>query len=331
MNAPKKATAVAHPNIALIKYWGNRNHALRLPANDSISITLAGLETVTTVTLDESLDEDEFVLDSVRVSDQPHRRVSEHLEILRGLAGSRLHAHVESSNDFPAASGIASSASAFAALTLAGAAAYGLELDRQTLSRLARRGSGSASRSIYGGYVQLHAGEVDEQAFSEQIAAPDHWPLQDLIAVVSREHKSVGSSAGHRLAETSPLQAARILDAPRRISTCRDAIREKDFEVLAAIVEQDSNLMHAVMQTCSPPLLYWEPQTVAIMHAVPRWREQGLEVCYTVDAGPNVHCLCTQESCAAVEKRLSAMPGVIQILRSGPGAGARLVGSAHSG
>jgi diphosphomevalonate decarboxylase len=319
-----KATAVAHPNIALIKYWGNRDHDLRLPANASISITLNGLETVTTVTLDDTLRGDEVVLYGAPAPEDAQLRVSEHLNILRGLAGSQLHARVESTNDFPAGSGIASSASAFAALTLAGASAYGLELNPRSLSRLARRGSGSASRSIFGGYVELHTGEQDEQAFSEQVAPPEHWPLEDLIAVVSHEHKNVGSSKGHRRAETSPIQAARVIDAPRRISACREAILARDFKALALIVEQDSNLMHAVMQTSTPPLLYWKPETVSIMHAVQRWRSEGLDVCYTIDAGPNVHCLCTQESSAVVEQKLAEMQGVLQILKATPGSGARL-------
>jgi diphosphomevalonate decarboxylase len=330
VHKPMKATALAHPNIALIKYWGNRDHTLRIPANGSISITLGGLETVTTVALDESLGEDEFVLDGVQANKRARQRVGEHLDVLRSLTGSQIHARVESVNDFPAGGGIASSASAFAALTLAGASAYDLELDRPSLSRLARRGSGSASRSMFGGYVQLHTGEEDADAFSEQIAPPDHWPLVDLIAVVSQKHKRVGSTMGHRLAESSPLQPARVADASRRVAVCREAIQEKDFKALAEIVEQDSNMMHAVMQTSSPPLLYWRPETVALMLAVQKWREQGLDVCYTVDAGPNVHCLCTLESSAAVEQMLAEVRGVEEILKTKPGSGARLLPSLES-
>ena len=319
------ASAVASPNIALIKYWGNRDHKLRLPSNGSISLTLGGLETRTTVTFDETLPFDHLTVEGSQPNNSALVRVSEHLDRIRHLAGIHTPARVESRNNFPAGVGVASSASAFAALTLAGTAAADLSLTPQELSRLARLGSGSACRSIFGGYVEWYAGETDTDSHAEPLAPPEHWDLIDLIAVISREHKGVGSTQGHTLADTSPLQSARVADAPRRLDICREALLQHDFPTLASIVEQDSNLMHAVMFTSIPALIYWLPTTIKVMQAVTTWRAEGLEVCYTIDAGPNVHCLCTKQHADQVEERLSHLTGVIDLLRAHPGGPASVI------
>jgi diphosphomevalonate decarboxylase len=146
----------------------------------------------------------------------------------------------------------------------------------------------------------------------------------DCIALVSREEKPTSSSTGHFLAETSTLQAARIADAPRRLSLCRESILERDFDKLAEVVELDSNLMHAVMVTSTPPVLYWQPATVMIMHAVQAWRKEGIPVCFTIDAGPNVHVLCPGEQAESVVNHLRQLPGVIQVLAAHPGGPAML-------
>ncbi len=321
----RTASAVANPNIALIKYWGNRDHELRLPSNGSISLTLGGLETRTTVTFDETLPSDRLTVDGSQPNNSALVRVSEHLDRIRHLAGIHTPARVESRNNFPTGVGIASSASAFAALTLAGTAAADLSLNPKELSRLARLGSGSACRSIFGGYVEWYAGETHADSHAEPLAPPEHWDLIDLIAVISREHKGIGSTQGHTLADTSPLQSARVTDALRRLNICRDALLHRDFPTLASVVEQDSNLMHAVMFTSIPALIYWSPTTIEVMQAVTTWRAEGLEVCYTIDAGPNVHCLCTKQYADQVEERLGHLPGVIDLLRAHPGGPASVI------
>lgn len=318
------AAAIAHPNIAFIKYWGNRDHALRLPANGSISMNLAGLETRTVVTWDEG-EEDRLWLNGLLVEGAAQQRVTAFLDIVRQLAGFHLRASVRSENNFPAGAGIASSASAFAALALAATAAAGLDLDAVALSRLARRGSGSACRSVPGGFVEWLAGSGDKDSFAVSIAPPEHWPLVDVIAVISTAHKETGSTEGHALAATSPLQAARLADTPRRLEICRRAILQRDFEAFAEVVEQDSTLMHAVMMTSSPPLFYWQPTTLAVLHAVRRARQGGLAVCATVDAGPNVHLICEKESAPAVLQLLGDIPGIQQVYLAPVGEGARLV------
>lgn len=321
------ATAIACSNIALIKYWGNRDERLRLPANGSISMNLEGLTTRTRVTFAPRLQADRLWLNREEIQGEGRRRVSAFLDIVREWAGLRWYAEVESENSFPTGAGIASSASAFAALAVAAAHAAGLRLSERDLSRLARRGSGSACRSIPGGFVEWQVGESDADSFAFSLASPEHWALCDCIALVSTEHKAVGSTQGHALAVTSPLQSARLADAPRRLEECRRALRERDFERLARVVELDSDLMHAVMMTSFPPLLYWQPATVEIIHQVRRWRREGLAACYTIDAGPNVHVLCPQETAAEVQLRLQQIPGVRQVLSARPGGAARLLTS----
>lgn len=321
----KSSTAVAHPNIALIKYWGNRDHNLRLPSNGSISMTLAGLETQTTVEFDSHLSGDLLRINGKEASQNAADRVSAHLDHIRDLAGIPHYAKVTSSSNFPIAAGIASSSSAFAALTLAAAHSAGLDLDVQTLSRIARLGSGSASRSIFGGFVEWDAGTGDDDSFSQPLASGEDWKLTDLIALVDPSEKPYGSTQGHKFAESSPLQAARVADTPRRLALCREAIENKDFNLLGKIVELDSNLMHSVMQTSTPALRYWTPETVRIMQSVELWRSEKLEVCYTIDAGPNVHCLCTSSSVSEVKTRLKKVPGVQMVLTCNPGTAAHLL------
>jgi diphosphomevalonate decarboxylase len=319
------ATAVAHPNIAFVKYWGNRDERLRIPANGSISMTLEGLETRTKVEFLPDLEGDQLTINSRPVRGESLNRVSRLLDRVRKWSGMTDRARVTSKNNFPMGSGIASSASAFAALSLAASSAAGLSFTEKELSRLARTGSGSACRSIPGGFVEWQAGAEHENSYAVSFAGPKHWDLVDLVTVISHGHKRTGSTEGHRLADTSPLQAARVADAPRRLNLCRTAILKKDFETFAGIVEQDSNLMHAVMMTSQPPLFYWQPGTVKIMREVKKWRQEGVPVCFTIDAGPNVHVLCLEKDAKLLEKRLKGMPEVEDIFPTFPGGGAYLL------
>src|SRR3972149_624358 len=319
------ATAQAFPNIAFIKYWGNRDAHFRIPSNASISMNLGGLETRTQVTFDPALKNDQLTLNGKPQSGKSLERVSAVLDLVRQMAALQRFARVESNNNFPTGVGIASSASAFAALSLAASAAAGLALSEAELSRLARRGSGSACRSVPGGFVEWQAGEDDLTSSAFSIASPGHWDLSDCIAIVSQAPKPTGSTEGHALAASSPLQAARLADTPRRLDFCRRAILDRDFEAFAEVVEQDCHLMHAVMITSTPPLLYWQPATLAVMQAVMDWRKNGLPVCYTIDAGPNVHVLCPTASAAQVISGLTLITGVEKGLAARPGGPTHLV------
>jgi diphosphomevalonate decarboxylase len=221
--------------------------------------------------------------------------------------------------------GIASSAAAFAALALAASAAAGLKLSERELSRLARQGSGSACRSVPAGFVEWQVGETEQDSYAYSIAGPEHWDLVDCVAVVATGHKPVGSTEGHALAGSSPLQSARVADTPRRLEVCRQAIQTRDFGALAEMIELDSNLMHAVMMTSQPPLFYWQPASLMIMNEVCAWRQAGLPAAYTLDAGPNVHVICEAAAAAAVRERLLNMPGVQTVFSARPGGPAHLL------
>src|SRR5688572_15239895 len=319
------ATAQASPNIAFIKYWGNRDNALRIPMNGSISMNLDGLYTRTTVSFQPSLPFDELIINGHEVMGAGLERVSYILDIVRGMANIHERSEIISENNFPSGAGIASSASAFAALALAGSKATGLNLSEQELSRLARRGSGSASRSIPSGFVEWQAGTSDEDSFAFSIASPDHWKLADCIAIVSTAHKKTGSTEGHYIASTSPLQTARIADAPRRLELCRKAILNRDFGAFASIVELDSDMLHAVMMTSTPALHYWKPASLDIMQSVRQWMEEGMQVCYTVDAGANVHVICPETEAPIIDKRLRELNGVENVLIARAGGAAQIV------
>lgn len=317
-----KATACACSNIAFIKYWGNRDDSLRIPVNGSISMNLEGLYTRTTITFDPALSADSALVDGHKMSGGGMSRISHHLDQVRQRAGVQTRAHLESQSNFPAGVGIASSASAFAALSLAAVKALNLHLSESELSALARLGSGSASRSIPAGFVEWFAGDSHETSYATSIAPADHWALVDVVALVSKTHKATGSTEGHHTAATSPLQTARVADAPRRLDLCRNALLNRDFEAFAKVVEQDSDIMHAIMMTGTPALFYWQPATLAIMAEVRHLRSSGIPVLYTIDAGPNVHCLCLKEYADQVDQAVRGLPGVLDTLRAGVGQGA---------
>lgn len=306
----QRATARAHPNIAFIKYWGNRDDSLRLPANSSFSMNLDGLHTETTVVWDAGLPADTLTLNGAVEGGATLARVSRQMDAIRRRLGLSACAAVTSANNFPTGAGIASSASSFAALTVAAVAAAGAQLSERELTTLARLGSGSAARSVPTGFVEWYAADRHEDSYAESIASPDYWNLVDVVAVVSRQHKEVGSTAGHSSAHTSELQPARVAAAEDRLVACKEAFLARDFAAFAEVVERDSNLMHAVMMTSRPPLFYWQPASLDVMAQVRRWRADGLSVCYTLDAGPNVHCICVASDAGTVVDGLKTMPGV---------------------
>lgn len=320
-----RAIAEAGANIALTKYWGNADPNRRIPANDSVSITLDRTRTVTAAAFRPDLPEDEVTVDGRPLAGPARERVSRHLDLLRERAGVSWRARVVSRNNFPAGAGIAASASGFAALTLAGAAALGLDLSPRDLSILARRGSGSAARSVFGGFVLLHTGERDEDAFAEPLYGPDWWDIRDLIVVVSRAEKAVPSSEGHHLAPTSALHRARTARVAELNRQLLDALARRDFTALGQAAEEDALLMHAVMMTSRPSLIYWLPETVAVIHWVQARRQAGIPVYFTIDAGPNVHVLTLPPYADRLQADLWALPGVQDVIPCRPGPSASII------
>ena len=320
--------AQAQPNIALIKYWGKRDTALNLPATGSLSVTLDALWTRTRVEFDPSLKGDEL-----RLNDTPAPtalpRVSACLDSLRALAGVETRAHIESHNNFPTAAGLASSASGFAALVVAASAALDLRLGRRILSSLARRGSGSAARSLFGGYVLLTTRRSGSglDATPRALLPGKDWPLEMVIAVTSRSAKPVGSRAGMEISRrTSPFYDEWVANADADLAIAQAAVLAHDFAALAAVSEHNCLKMHAVMMSSRPPLMYWNAATLECMHRIRDLRERdGLRVFFTVDAGPQVKAVCVPEDAERIAKALADVPGVATILRSRLGEGARLL------
>lgn len=327
-DAALEAVALARPNIALVKYWGKRDAALNLPAGGSISITLQSLRTRTRVRFDRDRSDDAIALDGRDPVAAPER-VRRCLDVVRRRAGVSLPALVESENNFPAGAGLASSSSGYAALVVAAAAALRLDLDARELSAIARRGSGSAARSIFGGFVEMSPGvRADgEDACAAQLLAPFDWPLDVVIAVTSREAKRVGSSAGmERTRATSPFYPAWLAAGAEDLAKARLAIARRDFRALAEISERNCLAMHAAMLGCQPPLVYMNDVTLECMHLVRVLRNgDGLATFFTVDAGPQVKAVCLPEDAPRVAAALRRVPGVLTVLTSALGEGAAVI------
>lgn len=320
------AKAIAPANIAFIKYWGKRDAQLNLPTNDSISMNLSNARTVTEVEFSTDFRRDKFWLNGKKRDGNELEKVSRQLDRIAEQAGKkRLFAKVESENSFPTGSGIASSASGFAALTVAAASALQLELTEQELSILARQGSGSACRSIPDGFVKWNQGESDESSFAVSLFPPEYWLIHDLIAIVDENRKQMTSSEGHELAPTSPLFASRLEYLPGAIGEIERAFSQKDFTCFGEIIEAEALSMHAVMMTSQPSLLYWSSNTVALMQAIRQWRKEGVEAYFTIDAGPNVHIICEDKNAVTVKEKLLTFPGVGSVLDNLPTEGAKLI------
>lgn len=323
-----KATCRAYANIAFVKYWGVVDANLNLPANGSLSMTLSHAHATTTVAWTDgppAREADIVVIDDKEQSGSVYRRTVSHLDRIRTAIGVNWPARVESRNSFPASAGIASSASGFCALTVAACQALAAGgqhdvPDRLHQARLARRASGSACRSFQGGFVEWSAGGDDSTSVACQVAGPDHWPLYDVVAVLDAGPKSVSSHDGHRLAATSPLQKERVRQVQSHLNAARSAIHARDLKTLGAISERDAMLMHAVMVSSEPPLLFLSTRSVALMRQIRDWRlQEGLEVYFTVDAGPNLHVLCNEADVGEVSHRLARGTSVQDILVNGPG------------
>jgi len=326
--AQMDAVAEAHPNIALVKYWGKRDRALNLPAVPSLSITLDRLWTRTRVRFDVAFEEDRLELNGT-CAPRELERVRPTLDRLRSLAGCELAAHVESSNNFPTAAGLASSASGFAALVVAAAGALELPLDATRLSELARRGSGSAARSIFGGFVEMRHGERPDgsDAVARPLLPPREWPLEVVVAVTDAAPKAVTSTDGmEHAAATSDFHEAWVSGAASDLEAARAAVLARDFEQLAAVSEASCLKMHATALAARPGLLYWNGATVEAMHAVRQLRRAGTPVFFTVDAGPQLKAVCLPGRAESVAAALGDMPGVRETLVCGLGGDAHVLG-----
>ena len=321
-----RATAVAHPNIALIKYWGKSDVEQNIPAVGSLSITLDGLTTATSVSFDSDFEEDEFLLGG-RAAPKMASRVTRCLDLVRERVDVQTRARVESGNDFPTAAGLASSASGFAALVTAADAALGAAIPRVELADLTRRASGSAARSLFGGFVELSLTPGGPRSTeTRQILGPSDWPLRVVVAVTEAGPKEIGSTEGMvRTERTSPYYEGWVKSSEEDLAEARSAIARRDFDALAEVSESSCLKMHAVMMSARPGLVYWNGATVECIRRVRKLRADGAPVFFTVDAGPQVKAVCASEAFDRVAAELAAIEGVQQVLASGLGEGARVV------
>jgi len=323
------ACATAHPNIALAKYWGKIDVAANLPAVPSLSMTLDSMSTTTSVGFGPGLDNDRVVINGRTASEAEAKRVTALLDRVRMAAGVRTRAWVETANDFPTGSGLASSASGFAALALAATKAAGLEWDSAKVSNLARNSSASAARSIFGGFVTLAAGTPGLQFLAaEPIATTAEWPVAISVVITTFQPKETGSTAGmtHTQA-TSPYYGAWVERARVLFERARRAVLARDLRALGTCAEESAYAMHACAMAAAPPLVYLSSVTLAVIERVRGLRRAGTPAYVTMDAGPQVKVLSSAADAAEIASILRDVHGVEKVLvaRPGPAASVKLI------
>ena len=328
----RRAIAEARTNIALVKYWGKRDAALNLPAVGSLSLTLEGLSTRTEVRFDAALGADALTLNGTIETGPALTKVSRFLDLVRAEAGMPNRAHVTSANNFPTAAGLASSASAFAALALAATRALGLGLDDRALSVLARRGSGSAARSIHGGLVRMHRGGAADgrDSFAEPVArgSAEAMDLRMVLGITQKGPKETLSTDGMRhTAETSPYFAAWVASSEPDLADATAAIARGDLEALGVVTERSALTMHASALAARPAVLYFAGATIEGYRAIVAMRKTGLPAWFTCDAGPHVKALTDGKHAEEIARRLAEVPGVIETIVCRPGKAAEVVES----
>ncbi|MEK9178495.1 MAG: diphosphomevalonate decarboxylase, partial [Patescibacteria group bacterium] len=287
------------------------------------SMNLSGLQTTTTVEFNEKFNQDEITITGVK-EDLKNNRAVKHLGRIRSMAKIDLKAKVVTKNNFPTGTGLSSSASGFAALTVASSKAAGLKLSEKDLSILARQGSGSACRSIPDGIVEWLDGNTSDTSYAVSIFPPDYFDIADVTAVVSTEKKFLPTSEGQKTAKTSPFFEKRLQGINGEIREIKNAIKEKDFTKFGEIVEKEALEFHSILFTSSPPLFYWTPQTVLVMKQVQALRRDGLESYFTINTGQDIHVICQKNDAEKVSKKLSALSEVNNVIVNYPARGAYL-------
>lgn len=319
-----KSTAIAPSNIALTKYWGRKDEILRLPENGSIAISLSNLLTTTTVEFSPRFKKDTITINGGGVEEGEAERVIKHLDRVRKMANTSLKAKVVSNNNFPSGTGLSSSASGFAALSLGASNAVGLELSEKELSILARQGSGSACRSIPSGFVEWLDGDTSESSYATQIFPPNYWKIADVVAVVSTGKKEVSTSKGMQSAQSSPFMEVRLSHIKEKNKKLKKLIKEKNFEEFGELIEAEALELHTIMLTQRPALIYWTPGTLQIMKLVAHWRADGIPVYFTINTGQDIHLIVEQKNVEKLKAKLKKLDFVKNIIVNTPGEGTRL-------
>jgi len=319
-----KATAVAPSNIAFIKYWGKKDEDLKIPENGSVSMNLSNLLTTTTVEFSPEFKKDTMIINSENDYKESNKVIKQ-LDLIRKRANLFQKAKVVSINNFPAGTGLSSSASGFAALTLAATKAAGLNLGEKELSIFARQGSGSACRSIPDGFVEWLDGGTSDTSYAISLYSPDYWKIVDIVAIVSREKKDISSTDGQKFASTSPLFKTRLNNINKKIKRFKESLETRNFTQFGQIIEEEALELHAIMLTSIPSLIYWLPETLKIMKLVKKWRTDGLETYFTVNTGQDIHLIIEEKNKKKLVEKLKKIKEVKNIIVNQPANGARLV------
>ncbi|MBN2529350.1 MAG: diphosphomevalonate decarboxylase [Deltaproteobacteria bacterium] len=320
----KTVEARAHANVALVKYFGKRDLALNLPAAPSVSITLSPLNTVTRMSFTDN-DSDEIWLGDTLADSKFSTRISNYLYIFRELSGEHRGVRISTQNNFPTAAGLASSASGFAALAKGAARLFGLNLSEAEMSALARRGSGSAARSICDGFVVWHRGEKADgsDSFAQSIAPANHWDVRVLVGVTTTGPKDIGSTfAMERTRLLSPYYQPWIQTTHVNAAEAVDAIEQKDIEKLGEITEYSALAMHGAMMATEPPIVFLKGTTLDVFHLTRQLRKEGIGAYFTCDAGPQPKVLCEAKDVMTVEQRLREFPGILDVIHCSVATGA---------
>lgn len=319
-----KATAVAPSNIAFIKYWGKKDEVLRLPENGSISMCLSNLLTTTTVEFSSGYKDDTIIINGVQEENEGNRAIK-HLDRVRKIANITDCAKVVTNNNFPTGTGLSSSASGFAALTVAAARAAGLNLSEKELSILARQGSGSACRSIPDGFVEWMDGNTSDDSYAVSLYRPDYWDIADVVAVVSKNKKEVSTTSGQKLAASSPFFEVRKNHMKEKINKIKKLMNDKDFTGFGELLEAEALELHSIMLTSTPSLIYLLPASLKIMHLVKKWRTDGLEVYFTVNTGQDIHLIVQKKDVEKLTSKLSEVEDVQKTIINYPSRGALII------
>ena len=306
----KRYKAKADANIALIKYWGKEDEELIIPNNNSLSMTLENLYTETIVNFSDS-DKDLFYLDNNLQDEKETAKISKYIDIFRKLASSDKRVEIHSFNHVPTAAGLASSASGFAALSAALNSLFELNYEKENLTKLARLGSGSASRSIYGGFVEWIKGEDHETSFAKKIDDGD-FDIAMIILVLNEEKKDISSrKAMKQTVETSPLYHSFVESSKKDIIAIKKAIKDRDIDEIGKIAEHNAMKMHATMLGSNPPIIYFKEKSIQAINKVKELRKMGLSVYYTMDAGPNVKLIVRKTEVDKIIKELKEFDNII--------------------
>lgn len=317
-----KITARAHTNIALIKYWGKQNAKLKIPTTNSFSLTLDKFYTETSVTFKENYTADRIIFNGKPLDASKAARIVALLDVIREMANQDIYAEVNTTNMVPTSAGFASSSSGFAALAAAACKSIGLNLSKKELSRVARRGSGSACRSIYGGFVEWHKGLGDCTSFATPFNEQPDWNLNVIAVMVNQAEKTMSSTKGMEISKkTSPYYNAWKQVCKKDLKNIKKAIKNRDFEKLGSISEENAMRMHALTLSASPDYTYFDGKSLQVIKTIQSLRSNGIPCYFTMDAGPNIKVLVEPQNTDKVVQELKSLFSTDQIVVAAPGPG----------